>query len=157
MLFAVLGLTHFALGANEPPVNLGFTSFLDGVSFAPSGLLYGTSTGEYAIDRVKLGGSQSISIPDKGRITANVVPEIQQLIYKSPLEILGFHPGFEVILPFLLEADMRPSGVPSTARRPYGSQTGMGDLVCGPLLQSGIMTLNGRPLFPPQTMQCNRL
>jgi len=50
MFFALLGLTHVAVGANQPPVNLGFTSFLDGVSFAPSGLVYGTSTAEYAID-----------------------------------------------------------------------------------------------------------
>jgi hypothetical protein len=147
MLFAVLSLAHVAIGANQPPVNLGFTSFLDGVSFTPSGFVYGTNTAEYAIQRVKLGENQSISIPDKGRITANVVPHIQQFIYKCPLDILGFHPGVEVILPFLLEANMNPSGVPSTARRPYGSQTGFGDLVGGPLLQSGVMTLNGRPLF----------
>jgi hypothetical protein len=45
---------------------------------------------------------------------------------------------------------MNPSGVPSTARRPYGSQTGLGDLVGGPFLQSGMTTLNGRPLFSNQ-------
>jgi hypothetical protein len=147
MLFALLSLIHVALGANQPPVNLGFTSFLDGVSFSPFGLVYGTNTAEYAIDRVKLGESQSISIPGKGRITANVVPQIHQFIYKSPLDILGFHPGAEVILPFLLEANLRPSGIPSTARHPYGAQTGLGDFVGGPFLQSDLMTLNGRPFF----------
>jgi len=70
MLFAVLSLTHVAVGANQPSVNLGFTSFLDGVSLTPSGFDYGTNTAEYAIERVKLGETQSISIPDKGRITA---------------------------------------------------------------------------------------
>jgi hypothetical protein len=80
MLFTGLSLTHVAVGANQPPVNLGFTSFLDGVSFTPSGLVYGTNTAEYAIDRVKVGESQSISIPGKGRITANVVPQIHQFI-----------------------------------------------------------------------------
>jgi hypothetical protein len=67
MLFAMLSLMHVALGANQPPVNLGFTSFLDGVSFTPSGLVYGTNTAEYAIDRVKVGESQSISIPGQGQ------------------------------------------------------------------------------------------
>ena len=62
--------------------------------------------------------------------------------------MLGFHPGVEVILPFLLEANMNPSGLPpSTASHPYGSQTGVGDLVGGPFLQSDVMTLNGRPFF----------
>ena len=147
MVFTVLGSTDVAVGANQPPVNLGFTSFLDGVAFTPNGFVYGTNTAEYAIDRVKLVESQSISIPDKGRITANVVPQIHQFIYKSPLDFLGFHPGVEVILPFLLEANMNPSGVPFTARHPYGSQTGFGDLVGGPLLQSDLITLNGRPFF----------
>jgi hypothetical protein len=107
MLLALLGQTHFALGANQPPVNLGFTW----MAFHSRPLVFFMEP-----------------------VRAN----------KSPLEILGFHPGFEVILPFLLEANMRPSGVPSTARRPYGSQTGIGDLVGGPLLQSGMTMLNGR-------------
>jgi hypothetical protein len=150
MLVAVLSSTHVAVGANQPAVNLGFTSFLDGVSFTPSGFVYQVYTDEYGIDRIKVGENQSISIPDKGRVTANVVTQSHQFIYKSPLDILGFHPGVEVILPFLLEANMNPSGVPSTARRPYGSQTGFGDLVIGPFLQSGVMTLNGRPFFSSQ-------
>jgi hypothetical protein len=150
MLVAVLSSTRVAVGANQPAVNLGFTSFLDGVSFTPSGFVYQVYTDEYGIDRIKVGENQSVSIPDKGRVTANVVPQIHQFIYKSPLDILGFHPGVEVILPFLLEANMNPSGVPSTARRPYGSQTGFGDLVIGPFLQSGVMTLNGRPFFSNQ-------
>jgi len=78
-----------------------------------------------------VGESQSISIPGKGRITANVVPQIHQFIYKSPLDILGFHPGFEIILPFLLEANMNPSGVPSTARHPYEVRPGWEILSAG--------------------------
>jgi hypothetical protein len=42
---------------------------------------------------------------------------------------------------------MNPSGIFSTGRRPYGSETGFGDLVTGPFLQSDVMTLNERPFF----------
>ena len=73
-----------------------------------SGFVYQVYTDEYASDRIKLGENQSISIPDKDRVTA---------------------------------ANMNPSGIPSTARRPYGSQTGFGDLGVGPFLQRGVMTL----------------
>jgi hypothetical protein len=147
VLFAVAVLAHAAYGANQPQVNLGLTSFRDGVPLAPSGFIYQIYTDEYAIDRLKVGESQSASIPGKGKITANVVPQIHQFIYKSPLEIFGFHPGIEAVLPFVLEANVNPSGISSTGRRPYGSQTGFGDLVTGPFLQSDVMTLNGRPLF----------
>jgi hypothetical protein len=149
VLLAVAILTHAACGANQPQVNLGLTSFRDGVPLAPSGFIYQIYTDEYAIDRLKVGESQSASIPGKGRITANVVPQIHQFIYKSPLEIFGFHPGIEAVLPFVLEANMNPSGISSSGRRPYGSQTGFGDLVTGPFLQSEVMTLNGEAFFQP--------
>lgn len=145
MLFPVSLLTHVAIGADQPAVNLGLTTFLDGVS--PPGFIYQVYTDEYAIDRIKSGENQSISIPGKGRVTANLVAQAHEFVYIHPLNILGFHPGVDVILPFLLEANMNPSGIPSTARSPYGSQTGFGDLVTGLLLQSDIMTLNARPFF----------
>jgi hypothetical protein len=47
MLVAVLSSTHVAVGANQPAVNLGFTSFLDGVSFTPSGFVYQVYTDDF--------------------------------------------------------------------------------------------------------------
>jgi hypothetical protein len=47
-------------------------------------------------------------------------------------------------------ANIIPPASHPPPRRPYGSQTGFGDLVIGPFLQSGIMTLNGRPFFSNQ-------
>ena len=136
---AALLLASAASAYDQPAVNLGFTSFLDGIP--PAGL------GWYAAQYVQFYTADKLPDLNLPPEYAAANPELDawisltQVIYQHPKALLGgANLGLDLILPaaaFELEAD----GTPLTA------QDGLGDLLVGPYLQwAPAMGKNG-PVF----------
>lgn len=118
-----------------PPVNLGDTSFQDGIAF-PGWLV------EETIDYYHAGqfnDSQRTKIPGTNKLTT--VSATTHVAYISNFRLLGGFYGVEVLLP-LADVDM------DTSFGPRGSEQGVGDLIISPLiLQWTDHKLFGMPYF----------
>ncbi len=130
---AALLLASTASAYDQPAVNLGFTSFLDGIP--PAG------PGWYAAQYVQFYTSDKLpDLPFPGDPELEAWISLTQVIYQHPTALLGgANLGLDLILPaaaFDLEAD----GTPLTA------QDGLGDLLVGPYLQWIVMGEQG-PVF----------
>jgi hypothetical protein len=111
-----------AFAYDQPAVNLGFTSFLDGIP--PAG------PGWYAAEYVQYYTSDQLpDLPFPGDPELDALISLTQIIYQHPKAMPGgANLGLDLILPaafFDLEAD----GTPLTAN------DGFGDLLVGPYLQ----------------------
>lgn len=115
---------------DQPSVNLGFTSFLDGGPPAGPGLYFSEYLQYYHADKFT-----DLSLPDP-EIDAFV--SLNQLLYQSDTPIfLGGKWGLDIIVP-LVSLDSHP--LPD-------NNAGLGDLLVGPYIQwDPIMGKNG-PLF----------
>lgn len=119
---------------DQPAVNLGFTSFLDGIPPAGPGWYAAQYVQYYTAD-------QFPDLPFPGDPELDAWISLTQVIYQHPKALLGgANFGLDLILPaafFDLDAD----GTPLTA------QDGLGDLLVGPYLQwAPVMGQNG-PVF----------
>ncbi len=113
---------------DQPAVNLGFTSFLDGGPPAGPGWYFTEYLQFYSADRL-----EDFPTPD---LDVDAFVSLNQLIYQSDQELLlGGKWGMDVILPIVsIDSDL-----------PH--QSGLGDLLVGPFLQwDPVMGKNG-PLF----------
>ncbi len=128
---AALLLASAAHAYDQPAVNLGFTSFLDGAP--PAG------PGWYAAQYVQFYSADTLpDLPFPGDPQLDAWISLTQLIYQHPRPLpSGATLGLDLILPacaFDLDAD----GTPLT------SQDGLGDLLVGPYLQwAPLMGPNG--------------
>lgn len=118
-----------------PPVNLGETSFQDGIAF-PGWLVEETFV-YYDADRFT--DSKGRDIPGSNRLTA--MSAVTHVAWISSLRLLGGVYGAEVLIPLgYLDFD--------TDFGPNGRESGLGDLIVGPLfIQWTDSTLFGRPYF----------
>jgi len=118
-----------------PPINLGDTSFLDGVA-GPGGLIEET---------LSVGSARSFR-DGRGRKAAaprdlTVVSALTHIAYLSHLKVFGAYWGAEIVLPVARVALDVASGV-------RGRTTGTGDLFISPvLLQWPEQQLFGRPFW----------
>ena len=131
---AALLLASTAVAYDQPAVNLGFTSFLDGIPPAGPGWYFAQYVQYYTADKLP-------DLPFPGDPELDAWISLTQIIYQHPKVLpTGAQLGLDLILPaaaFDLEAD----GTPLTAR------DGLGDLLVGPYLQwAPIMGTNG-PVF----------
>lgn len=117
---------------NQPPLDLGQTSFLDGEG-APG----------FVLETIGLGTVDSYATNGAGRVvpgtnkqwSANVT---LHPIYTSTLSLLGGNPGLELLFPFsLMHVD-----VPG---HPVTNQGGAGDFIINPYIQWSGGTLFGKP------------
>jgi hypothetical protein len=116
-----LGLVALPAGAyQEPAVNLGFTSFLDGAPPAGPGWYYTQYVQYYTADEFKDG-------PPGAELDAWI--GLSQAIYQSDKAVLGGSKwGLDIIVPYAdFDLDSAGSGL--------GANSGMGDLLVGPYLQ----------------------
>ncbi len=137
---AVPGLALLALFAAPaaayqlPPVNLGFTSFLDGAPPAGPGFYLSEYLQYYTADRLKDGAGDTL--PGLGGVDVSIL--MTQLIYQSDRELLfGGKWGLNFMLPVVsFDADVLPE-----------NSTGLGDLLVGPYLQWDPVMGKQGPLF----------
>lgn len=124
-----------------PPVNLGFTTFLDGAPPAGPGLYFAQYVSYYSAD--KLTGTNGVTLPLPGT-DLDVWVSLTQFIYMwdSNVQIgdweLPAKPALDILIP-LVGADLD-----FAAPIPLTANSGMGDLLIGPALQfDPIMGPNG--------------
>lgn len=118
-----------------PPVNLGDTSFQDGIAFP--GLLVEETIGYYHAGR--LNDSQGTKIPGSNQLTT--VSATTHVAYISNLRLLGGFYGAEILLP-LADVDV------DTSFGPKDRERGVGDLIVSPfILQWTDHKLFGMPYF----------
>lgn len=137
VLFTLLAAMLLAVplagwGYDQPAVNLGFTSFVDGAPPAGPGVYFQQYLQYYASD-------EFADFPAEPELSALV--SLTQLIYQSDQKLLlGGKWGLNVMLPVVkFDLDDAPPGL--------ASNSGVGDLLVGPFLQwDPIMGENG-PVF----------
>lgn len=150
-VFAVILLQGFLIGLlwapsarayDSPPVNLGFTSFLDGGPPAGPGFYFAQYIQYYNSDEF-LDNDGNNLLPDVANEQLDVWISLSQLLYQSDRAVLfGGKWGLDVIVPVVsLNLDLDLS-IPLE-----DNGTGIGDVLVGPYLQwDPIMGKNG-PIF----------
>lgn len=135
-------ITSTLFAYEEPIVNLGYTSFLDGGPPSGPGLYFQDYLQYYTTDRFNDDNGNPLPLP---RTDLDVTVNITQLIYVSKYKIFGASLGMSALMPWVMSAKV-DDGLNNFALR---SQTGNGDLFIGPALQfDPIMRSNGQgPLF----------
>lgn len=144
-LAALVALLAAALGSEPakaqalPPVNLGFTSFLDGGPPAGPGFYFQQYIQYFTSDEFKNYKGDEIPLIDD----LDVWVSLSQLIYQSDQPVLfGGKWGIDVIVP-LVHIDVDPGRIPVLS----DNGGGLGDVLVGPYLQwDPIMGENG-PIF----------
>ena len=121
---------HIAL----PPVNLGGTSFMDGVG--GPGLLLREGPGVF--DAQRFTDANGGTVPGNNSLFA--FSSITLAAYMPPFKVLGGHWGVEVLVPVVYAHVTTPAG--------SGSATGVGDITFSPLVwQAPTLLLFGRQFF----------
>jgi anthranilate 1,2-dioxygenase (deaminating, decarboxylating) large subunit len=123
---------------DQPAVNLGFTSFLDGGPPAGPGFYFSEYLQYYGSSRLNDQNGDKIPLPDP-KVTAWV--SLSQFLYQSNQPVLlGGKWGLDVIVPVVSLSSEYGGG----AAGPADNGTGLGDLLVGPFLQwDPIMGANG--------------
>ncbi|MBA2710784.1 MAG: transporter [Tatlockia sp.] len=132
--------TSFAY--DQPVVNLGYTSFLDGGPPSGPGLYFQNYLQYYSTHRFNDNKGNRLPFP---RTDLRVTADILQVIYLSKIKIFGASLGVSAVEPTVLNAKVT-DGLPKPTLK---STTGFGDLTIGPALQfDPIMRKKGKgPLF----------
>jgi hypothetical protein len=127
-----LGLSQNALAYDEPNLNLGLTSFLDG------GLPAGP--GFYAVEYLQIYSADKLKGINLPKTDVDAVVSLTQFAYLSKAKIGTASLGLDVIVPVVLSANT-DDGLGNTVLK---SKTGVGDVLIGPFLQfDPIMGKNG--------------
>lgn len=135
-LYAILALAGvltapLAHAYEQPAVNLGFTTFLDGGPPAGPGWYFQQYVQYWSADELVDAG-----LPDA---ELEAIISLSQVIYQSDKALLGGQWGVDFILPYV-ELDLDDAG-------PLNTNSGFGDLLVGPYIQWGpVMGENG-PVF----------
>lgn len=136
---SVLGFLSWTMPARAqalPPVNLGFTSFLDGGYPAGPGVYFNQYGQYYRSSRFSGGLNQRNPEID-------VFVGITQLLFLADVNLpIKAKPGLNVLIPeALIDLDVAGTGPPS-------AHSGIGDVLIGPELQfDPILKCDGTPLF----------
>ncbi|MDR3418999.1 MAG: transporter [Nevskia sp.] len=129
-LAAALALACPCIGFayDEPTVNLGATSFLDGAPPAGPGL-YFTAYGQYySANHLKDNSGNDLPLPKQ---EVQVSDLLAQLTYMAPTSVFGASPGVQFLLPWVIDAHT-DDGLNGAALK---GNPGVGDLEIGPFLQ----------------------
>ena len=137
-LLAFLLFPSSGYAFNEPPMNLGMTSFLDGGGGPPGVYLL-----EYLQDDVGAAARDKNGnvIPGGARVSA--ITQLNQIFYMSPYKVMGGYLSLDLTLPVVaVTASGSVGPVPLTA-----GNAGVGDFYPGLALQWNEHTFLGRPFF----------
>ncbi len=127
---------------DQPVVNLGYTSFLDGGPPSGPGFYFQNYFQYYATHRFNDNKGKRLPFP---KTDLHVTADILQLIYLSKIKIFGASLGVSAVEPTVISARVN-DGLPKPTLK---STSGFGDLTIGPALQfDPIMRKKGKgPLF----------
>jgi anthranilate 1,2-dioxygenase (deaminating, decarboxylating) large subunit len=132
---------------DQPFVNLGFTSFLDGGPPAGPGFYFQNYFAYYTTHRFNDNKGNRLPFP---QTDLHATADILQLIYLSKVKILGASLGVSAVEPVVLNARVN-DGLPKATLK---STTGFGDLTIGPALQfDPVMRKNGKGPFYVQRLE----
>lgn len=120
---------------DQPAVNMGLTSFLDGMPPDGPGLYLEEYIVYYQSDRFNDKDGHEMSLPDPDLGLMAIVSQIVFVSESKPF--LGAHWGLDIIVP-LFDMDMTYD-VSGTA--PMDNGAGLGDILIGPFLQWDPVTL----------------
>lgn len=120
----------YALAYDEPQVNLGLTSFLDGAPPAGPGLYYEQYFEYYNASRLNDNNGNRLPLPNQ---KLDVAVSLSQILYLAPQKFLGGNPGFDLVVPAIVGHSI-DDGLNCTV---LNGQNGVGDLLFGPMLQFG--------------------
>ena len=127
--FMAMLISSQAGAYDEPAVNLGLTSFMDGGPPAGPGLYYTQYLQYYTADSLKDSDGDDLPLPGPD-LEAWV--SLSQFIYQSDQDILfGGKWGIDVIIPYV-SADL---DYDAAGPFPQANGGGFGDILVGPLLQ----------------------
>jgi anthranilate 1,2-dioxygenase (deaminating, decarboxylating) large subunit len=120
---------------DQPSVNIGFTSFVDGGPPAGPGFYYSAYLQYYTADEL-------VDHPNPAAQTTSVDAWVllNQFIYQSKESVLGAKWGMNVILPVIDIDSSNSSAVPTNG-------TGLGDVWVGPYLQWDPIMGDKGPIF----------
>lgn len=142
-LWSVFCIGDWAFGYEQPGLNLGFTSFLDGGVPAGPGFYYSQYLQLYSSNTFtdRNGDANRLFPGDDPELTAWV--SLSQFIYVSDQDILfGGAWGLDVVVPYVnLDLDFDNQG-PISA-----NSGGLGDIVIGPFFQWDPIIGEDGPLF----------
>lgn len=128
----ILSLLSIGMGSANasdlPPINLGMTSFLDGMPPAGNGLYYQGYFQNYSSDHIRGNNGKDVGLP---KTDVNYQVFVNQFIYLSGHRIGNANLGLNVLLPAVTRMNV-DDGLDHSAIR---SHSGMGDILLGPLLQ----------------------
>lgn len=132
------GVSNKAAAYDEPHLNLGLTSFLDGGLPAGPGLYALQYLQFYTASQLK--DEHGVNLPTPKTDSSAVVPATQ-FVYMSSVKIGSANPGLNVVVPSVISANA-DNGLGTLK-----ADTGIGDITIGPFIQfDPIMGTNG-PLF----------
>lgn len=154
-VWSCIGITMLLMGGalvrgyDQPAVNLGFTSFLDGIPPAGPGWYVANYVQFYQSDTFKDADGNTLPFPDpKLKAWINLL----QVIYQSDLKCpwTGGAPGLNVMLPYVdIDVSYGAAGP-----FPVAGDSGFGDLLVGPFMQWIRMGPRG-PVFAQRVeLQC---
>jgi anthranilate 1,2-dioxygenase (deaminating, decarboxylating) large subunit len=141
LLIGGLFMAELSYAYDLPPVNLGFTSFLDGGPPAGPGFYFTQYMQYYTADQFNDENGDKIPFPDP---EVDVWVSLSQFIYQSNQPVvLGGKWGIDVIIPVVHLSTKYGSMGPF----PEDNGGGIGDILVGPYIQwDPVMGANG-PIF----------
>lgn len=134
----LIGFTFSAFSYDEPIVNLGYTSFLDGGPPAGPGLYYQNYFQYYTADKLTDKNGKKLPFPNTN---LNATVDINQLIYLTKKELLGGKLGLNAIFPWVLDISVDDG----LLNHKLDAVDGASDLFIGPAIQyDPIMRKDGK-------------
>ncbi len=148
LVSTITALPTMARAYDLPPINLGFTSFLDAAPPAGNGWYFTQYIQQYHADKFKDNNGNTMGLPSP---KVNVTVGLSQAIYISEYQWLGANAGLDVILP---EVSAHTGYAVGNSAFPQAADSGFGDLLIGPFLQwPPVMGANGPKFFQRVELQ----
>jgi hypothetical protein len=146
-IILLAGVTGGAFAYDLPPLNLGFTSFIDAAPPAGNGWYFSQYVQHYQADKFKDKSGNTIGFPGPD---VNVTVGLTQAIYISEFQLLGGNAGINFILP-----EVSPHlSYDAPGPFPRAGDSGFGDLLVGPFIQwPPVMGENGPKFFQRVELQ----